>query len=83
MTLCRIYEMEFRLDTPMKFRHPCYEALTWFAAKNILSELKGIHSDCQKLVGFFCLYVPGWPNLPPPPGTEYQRYFILSQLHGS
>ncbi len=37
----RIYETEFRLDTPLKFRHPCYEALTWFAAKNILSELKG------------------------------------------
>ena len=32
--------MELRLDTPVKFRHPCYEALTWFAAKNYIQELK-------------------------------------------
>lgn len=32
--------MELRLDTPVKFRHPCYEALTWFAAKDYLNELK-------------------------------------------
>ena len=36
----RIYEMELRLDTPIKFRHPCYEALTWFAAKDYITELK-------------------------------------------
>ena len=36
----RIYEMELRLDTPIKFRHPCYEALTWFAAKDYIKELK-------------------------------------------
>ena len=33
--------MELRLNTPLKFRHPCYEALTWFAAKNYLQEIKG------------------------------------------
>ena len=32
--------MELRLDTPVKFRHPSYEALTWFAAKDYLNELK-------------------------------------------
>ena len=37
--------MELRLDTPVKFRHPCYEALTWFAAKDYLKELK---SYCNK-----------------------------------
>ena len=36
----RIYEMELRLDTPIKFRHPFYEALTWFAAKDYIKELK-------------------------------------------
>ena len=38
---CRVYEMELRLDTPVKFLHPCYEALTWFAAQNLLKEIKG------------------------------------------
>ena len=42
-SVCRIYEMELRLDTPLKFRHPCYEALTWFAAVDYLKELKGYH----------------------------------------
>ena len=28
------------MDTPIKFRHPCYEALTWFAAKDYITELK-------------------------------------------
>ena len=32
--------MELRLDTPIKFRHPFYEALTWFAAKDYINELK-------------------------------------------
>ena len=32
--------MELRLDTPIKFCHPCYEALTWFAAKDYITELK-------------------------------------------
>ena len=32
--------MELRLDTPIKFCHPCYEALTWFAAKDYIMELK-------------------------------------------
>jgi hypothetical protein len=41
-SLYRIYEMELRLNTPLKFRHPCYEALTWFAARNYLKEIKGI-----------------------------------------
>ena len=33
--------MERRLNTPLKFRHPCYEALTWFAARNYLQEVRG------------------------------------------
>ena len=33
--LCyRIYEIEERLGMPINFRHPCYEAFTWFAAKD-------------------------------------------------
>lgn len=37
----RINEMEHRLDTPLRFLHPCYEALNWFAARDLLKELKG------------------------------------------
>lgn len=53
---CRIYEMELRLDTPIKFRHPCYEALTWFAAKDYINELnsyseKGIPPPIYLLEG--------------------------------
>ena len=33
--------MEARLDTPLKFRHPCYEALVWFAARDYLQEITG------------------------------------------
>ena len=35
--------MELRLETPVKFQHPCYEVLTWFAARNLLKEIKGVH----------------------------------------
>lgn len=45
LSLFRIHEMERRLDTPLKFLHPCYEALTWFAARNLLRELKGTCRD--------------------------------------
>ena len=38
---CRIYDIELRLNTPLKFRHPCYEALMWFAAENYLTEVQG------------------------------------------
>ena len=34
--------MELRLETPLKFQHPCYEVLTWFAAQNLLKEIKGV-----------------------------------------
>ena len=40
--VCRVYEMELRLETPLKFQHPCYEVLTWFAAQNLLKEIKGV-----------------------------------------
>ncbi len=33
--------MELRLETPLKFRHPFYESLMWFAARNFIGELKG------------------------------------------
>ena len=34
--------MEQRLETPAKFQHPYYEVLTWFAAQNLLKEIKGV-----------------------------------------
>ena len=48
--------MELRLETPIKFRHPCYEALTWFAAKDYIKELnsyaeKGISPPIYLLEG--------------------------------
>ena len=39
--ITRIHAMELRLDTPQKFLHPSYETLTWFAARDLLDELKG------------------------------------------
>ena len=46
---CRVYEMELRLETPVKFQHPCYEVLTWFAARNLLKEIKGVHHTTLQL----------------------------------
>lgn len=36
----RIYDMEIRLQTPLKFRHPNYETLSWYAARDFLRELR-------------------------------------------
>lgn len=36
----RIHEIELRLGTPVKFQHPHYETLTWFAARDLLAELR-------------------------------------------
>ena len=41
--------MELRLETPVKFQHPCYEVLTWFAARNFLKEIKGVHHTTLQL----------------------------------
>lgn len=37
----QVYELELRLDTPLKFLHPSYECLTWYAAQGLLDELQG------------------------------------------
>ena len=50
----RIYEMELRLQTPVKFRHPSYEALTWYASRDMLNELKGKLLTCT--VYIFIVY---------------------------
>ena len=41
-SLHRVHDMEMRLETPRRFLHPSYKALTWFAARDFLSELKGM-----------------------------------------
>lgn len=39
--LFRVYEMELRLQTPFKFLHPSYEALSWYALRKLHKELNG------------------------------------------
>ena len=57
--------MELRLETPVKFQHPCYEVLTWFAANNLLKEIKGMNRVCVTLSVYnACLHALG--SLRPP-----------------
>jgi len=60
--------MERRLKTPLKFRHPCYEALTWFAARNYLEEVKGqwaqsIESGMEMIPSDKQLHLKVWNSL--------------------
>ena len=50
----RLYEIESRVETPMMFRYPLFEALHWYAAAQLLTVLRRHNEETQVGFGFCC-----------------------------
>ncbi len=44
MFLCRVYDIEKRLQTPTKYLFPSFEATHWFAAEGLIQNLQTLNT---------------------------------------
>eukprot|EP00794_Sanderia_malayensis_P006232 gene6232-6948_t len=48
----KLYDLENRLDTPLKFRFPNFETTAWYAARSILRKMRDLHMEGVKIPAF-------------------------------
>lgn len=51
----QVYEIEKKIKVAAKFKYPAFEAINWYAAKKIMTQLKEINTDDKKCPAYFLL----------------------------
>lgn len=49
----QVYDIEKKIKTAERFKFPSFEAINWYAAKKIMTQLKEMNSEDKKVPSYF------------------------------